>query len=121
MYMYKQAQILYSPSCSYDFPYVQEIRVCQCKFSFPFSIRQNYNLCQLCLILPTLLPQTLAYTLPVLMSLFPSLFVQFSIVLNIPKNPLSPNPTVILCNILVFCHPTPFIECHPFLLPASAY
>ena len=75
--VYKQTQILYSPSCSYDFPYIQEIPVCQWKFSFPFSIRQNYNLCQLCPIWPTLLPQTLAYTLPVFMSLFPSLMFHF--------------------------------------------
>ena len=28
---------------------------------------------------------------------------------------LSPNRAVILCNILVFCHPAPNIEGHPFL------
>jgi len=79
---------------------------------FPLSIRQ---LCKLFPILPTVLPHILAYALPFLFSVFPCLMFHFPLLKSFQRIHLSSNRAVILCNILVFCHPTPNIECHPFL------
>jgi len=79
---------------------------------FPLSIR---HLCKLFPILPTVLPHILAYALPFLFSVFPCLMFHFPLLKSFQRIHLSSNRAVILCNILVFCHPTPNIECHPFL------
>jgi hypothetical protein len=73
----------------------------------PLSIRQ---LCKLCPIWPSVLPQILAYALPVLFAVFPSLMYHFPLLKSFQRIHLCPNCAVILCNILVFCHPTPNIE-----------
>jgi hypothetical protein len=58
------------------FPYVKKFLSLVAIFH-SFFHGTNYNLCQLCSIWPTVLPQTLAYTSPVLMSVFPSLMFHF--------------------------------------------
>jgi len=78
----------------------------------PLSIRQ---LCKLCSIWRTVLPQILAYALLFLFSVFPSLIFHFPVLKSFQSIHLSPNHAVIFFNILVFCHPTLNIEIHPFL------
>ena len=82
------------------------------QISIPLSVRQ---LCQLWPVWPTVLQQILAYALPVLFSVYPSLMLHCPLPTSFQRIHFSPNCAVILCNILVFCHPTPNIESYPFL------
>ena len=76
------------------------------------STRQLNTLCP---IWPTVLPQIVAYALPVLFAVFPSLVYHFPFLKSFQRIHLNPNHAAMLCNILVFCHPVPNIESHPFL------